>query len=100
MSNQFPEKDHETINNKVNEGPQFENISTFEILNVKELRDLTRGESKPILISKQKVTFVKTQKKVARYTRTTIKIRCICTTKFLEFSGPIRFIAKLMFILK
>ena len=73
MSNQFPEKDLETIDNKFNEGPQFENISTFEILNVNELRDLTRGESKPILISKQKVTFVKTPNKVARYTRKTLE---------------------------
>ena len=73
MSNQYPAKDHETIGNKINKGQQFANISTFEILNVNELRDLTRGESKPILISKQKVTFVKTPNKVARYTRKTIK---------------------------
>ena len=93
MSNQFPEKDHETIDNKFNEGPQFENISTFEILNVNELRDLTRGESKPILISKQKVTFVKTPNKVARYTRKTIKIRYCYFFKFLYFqdqSDPLR----------
>ena len=71
MSNQYPANDHETIGNKFNKGQQFANISTFEILNVNELRDLTRGESKPILISKQKVTFVETQNNVARYTRTT-----------------------------
>ena len=76
MSNQYPANDHETIGNKFNKGQQFANISTFEILNVNELRDLTRGELKPILISKQKVTFVETQNKVARYTRATIKIRC------------------------
>ena len=80
MSNQFPEKDHETIDNKFNEGPQFENISTFEILNVNELRNLTRGISESILISKQKVTFVETQNKVARYTRTTIKNKMHTTT--------------------
>ena len=85
MSNQYPAKDHETIGNKFNKGQQFANISTFEILNVNELRDLTRGESKPILISKQKVTFVETQNKVARYTRTIIKIRCILLLSFLNF---------------
>ena len=61
-SNQFPEKD---IIYK-NEGQQFEAISTFEILNVNELRDLSRGESKPTLISKQKVTFGETPNKVVR----------------------------------
>lgn len=50
-SNQFPEKD---IIYK-NESEQFAAISTFEILNVNELRDLSRGESKSTLISKQKV---------------------------------------------
>ena len=62
-SNQFPEK--EIIYKK--EGQQFEDISTVKILNVNELRDLSRGESKPTLISKQKVTFVETPNKVVRY---------------------------------
>ena len=61
-SKQFPEKD---IIYK-NEGQKFEAISTFKILNVNELRDLRRGESKPTLISKQKVTFVETPNKVVR----------------------------------
>ena len=61
-SNQFPEKD---IIYK-NEGEQSEAISTFKILNVNELRDLSRGKSKPTLISKQKVTFCETQNKVVR----------------------------------
>ena len=61
-SNQFPEK--EIIHKK--EGQQFEDISTFKILNVNELRDLNRGESKPTLISKQKVTSVETPNKVVR----------------------------------
>ena len=60
-SNQFPEKD---VNK--DEGQQFEAISTFEILNVNELRDLSREESKPTLISKQKVTFGEIQNKVVR----------------------------------
>ena len=45
-SKQFPEKD----NIYKNEGQQLEAIPTFEILNVNELRDLSRGESKPNLI--------------------------------------------------
>ena len=61
-SNQFPEKDIIFEN----EGQQFEDISTFKILNVNELRDLSRGESKPTLISKQKVTFGETPNKVLR----------------------------------
>ena len=61
-SNQFPEKD---IIYK-NEGQQFEDISTFKILNVNELRDLSRGESKTTLISNQKVTFVEIPNKVVR----------------------------------
>ena len=61
-SNQFPEK--EIIYKK--EGQQFEAISTFEILNANELRDLSRGESKPTLTSKQKVTFGETPNKVVR----------------------------------
>ena len=51
-SNQFPEK--EIIHKK--EGQQFEDISTFKILNVNELRDL----------SKQKVAFGETPNKVVR----------------------------------
>ena len=51
-SNQFPEKD---IIYK-NEGQQFEAISNFELLNVNELRDL----------SKQKVAFGETPNKVVR----------------------------------
>lgn len=61
-SNQFPEKD---IIYK-NEGQQFEAISTFKILNVNELRDLSRGELKPTLINKQKVTFGETPNKLVR----------------------------------
>ena len=61
-SNQIPEK--EIIYKK--EGQQFEDISTVKILNVNELRDLSRGESKPTLTSKQKVTFVETPNKVVR----------------------------------
>ena len=61
-SNQFPEK--EIIYKK--EGQQFEDISTVKILNVNELRDLSRGESKPTLTSKQKVTFGETPNKVVR----------------------------------
>ena len=61
-SNQIPEKDIIFEN----EGQQFEDISTFKILNVNELRDLSRGESKPTLISKQKVTFGETPNKVVR----------------------------------
>ena len=61
-SNQFPEK--EIICKK--EGQQFEDISTVKILNVNELRDLSRGESKPTLTSKQKVTFGETPNKVVR----------------------------------
>ena len=61
-SNQLPEK--EIIYKK--EGQQFEDISTVKILNVNELRDLSRGESKPTLTSKQKVTFGETPNKVVR----------------------------------
>ena len=61
-SNQIPEK--EIIYKK--EGQQFEDISTVKILNVNELRDLSRGESKPTLTSKQKVTFGETPNKVVR----------------------------------
>ena len=61
-SNQFPEKE---IIYK-NEGQQFEAISTVKILNVNELRDLSRGVSKPTLTSKQKVTFGETPNKVVR----------------------------------
>ena len=61
-SNQFPEKN---IIYK-NEGQQFEAISTFKILNVNELRDLSRGELKPTLINKQKVTFGETPNKLVR----------------------------------
>ena len=58
-SNQFHEK--EIIYKK--EGQQFKAISTFEILNVNELRDLS---NQPTLISKQKVTFGETPNKVVR----------------------------------
>ena len=61
-SNQFPEKD--IIYKK--EGQQNEDISTFKILNVNELRDLSRGELKPTLINKQKVTFGETPNKLVR----------------------------------
>ena len=64
-SNQFPERDI-IYKNESQPFEKFEAIYNLEILNVNELRDLSRGESKPTLISKQKVTFGETPNKVVR----------------------------------
>ena len=78
----FPKKD----NIYKNEGQQFEAISNFEILNVNELRDLSRGELKPTLISKQKVTFGETPNKVVRQTRQQLKMCGTVNSRFKKVS--------------